>query len=180
MSSLTDTRNLKDALQRLEELIESVEQLEQPARDTVFELLDGIDTLHRLALNQLATGVDSATLEKLRTDDPAVAWLFDAYGIGIDQRASAEEALQQVLPYVHSHGGDVDVVEAVDGVVRLRLSGACNGCTASEVTITESIETALREHVPGFTHVEIEEDDPDAAPHPPPGPVPVQIEMRRP
>lgn len=179
MSSLKDLSSFKDSLEKMEELIESVERLDQSARDTVFELLDGIDTLHRLALGELAAGIDPATLDRLRADDPAVAWLFDAYGIGIDQRAAAEEALQQVLPYVHSHGGDVAVLEAVDGVVRLRLSGSCSGCTASEVTITESIETALREHVAGFTHVEVEED-PEATPHPPPGPTPVQIEMRRP
>lgn len=170
--------SLEDLLRQMEERLASVERLEQPARDTVFELLDGVDTLHRLALGQLAQGIDRSVLDELRATEPAVAWLFDAYGIGVDQYAAAEEALTQVLPYVHSHGGDVEVLEATEGVVRLRMSGACSGCTASEVTITESIETALREYVPGFSHVEVEET-PEAQPHPPPGPVPVRIERRR-
>lgn len=171
--------SLEELLRRMEDHIASVEQLEQPARDTVFELLDDVDTLHRLALGTLTDGVDRDVLDKLRTAEPAVAWLLDAYGIGIDQHAAAEEALVQVLPYVHSHGGDVEVLEAADGVVRVRMSGTCSGCTASAVTLTESIETALREHVPGFSHVEAEED-PEAKPHPPPGPVPVRIERRPP
>lgn len=169
--------SLIDLLRKMEESIAAVEQLDESARDTVFELLDGIDTLHRLAVGQLVEGIDPATLDKLRAEDEAVAWLLDAYGIGIDQRAAAEEALEQVLPYVHSHGGDVEVLEAAEGVVRLRMSGACAGCDASAVTVTQSIETALREHVPGFTHVEVEEE-PGAESHPPPGPVMVQIEPR--
>lgn len=171
--------SLEELLRQMEARFDSVQRLEQPAQDTVFELLDGIDTLHRLALGQLTQGIDPDVLAKLRDADPAVAWLLDAYGIGVDQFTAAEEALQQVLPYVHSHGGDVEVLEAADGVVRLRLSGSCSGCTASNVTITESVETALREHVAGFSHVEVEED-PEATPHPPPGPVPVKIERRPP
>lgn len=171
--------SLEELLRRMEDHISSVDRLEQSARDTVFELLDDIDTLHRLALGQLTQGIDPQVLGELRASDSAVAWLLDAYGIGVDQHAAAEEALQQVLPYVHSHGGDVKVLEAAEGVIRLRMSGACSGCTASEVTVTESIETALREHVAGFSHVEVEEE-PDATPHPPPGPVPVKIERRPP
>ncbi|MPZ66914.1 MAG: hypothetical protein GEU83_15855 [Pseudonocardiaceae bacterium] len=172
---LTGMSSLEELLRQTEERIAAVEQLEQPARDTVFDLLDDIDTLHRFALGTLTQGIDRDVLDELRTTEPAVAWLLDAYGIGVDQHAAAEEALEQVLPYVHSHGGDVEVLEAADGVVRVRMSGTCSGCTASAVTLTESIETALREHVPGFSHVEAEEE-PDAQPHPPPGPVPVRIE----
>lgn len=168
--------SLEELLRRMEQHIAAVEQLEQPARDTVFELLDDVDTLHRLALGRLTQGIDGGVLDELRGTEPEVAWLLDAYGIGVDQQSSAEEALQEVLPYVHSHGGDVKVLEAADGVVRLRVSG-----TEPDVTVTESIETALREHVPGFSHVEVEEN-PNAAPQPspPPGPVPVTIERRPP
>lgn len=162
----------------MDELLVAVDELDQPTQETVVELLDGIDTLHRAALGRLSSEIDAQTLDRLGATDPAVAWLLDAYGIGADQRAAAETALDEVRPYIHSHGGRVDVLDAADGVVRLRMAGSCAGCTASTVTLTESIEEALRNNVPGFSRTEVEEEE--AAPHPPPGPVPVQIEMKPP
>lgn len=166
--------SLEELLGRMEELLAAVGELEQPAKDIVFEILDGVDTLHRLALDRLAQSIDREALERLRSRDPAVAWLLDVYGIGIDQRAAADRALETILPYIHSHGGRVEILDVTEGVVRMRMGGACSGCSASAVTITESIDHALREHVPGYRHVEVEEEPGPA--HPPPGPVLVQIE----
>lgn len=168
--------SLEEILGRMEELLATVDELEQPARDMVFEMLDGVDTLHRLALGRLAQGIDAEVLERLRGGDPAVAWLLDVYGIGVDQRAAADRALETILPYVHSHGGRVEVLDVTEGVVRLRMGGACSGCSASAVTVTETIDQALREHVPGFSRLEVEEEP--GLPHPPPGPVLVQIQPR--
>lgn len=167
---------LEPLLRRMEELIGALDALPETERTAVFELLDGIDVLHRTALTQLAGNLDPGTLERLRTGNDAVAWLFDAYGIGIDQRAAAERAVDEVRPYIHSHGGRVEIQDVVDGVVHVRMSGACAGCTASARTLTEGLEEALREHLPGFSRIEAEEDQAD--PHPPP--VPVQIESRPP
>lgn len=168
--------DLESLLQRLEELLGGLEEPVDPSRESVFELLDGIDTLHRFALGRLADGIGPEIVERLRTGDPAVAWLLDAYGIGIDERAAAERALEQVRPYISSHGGRVELLDVSNGVVRLRMSGACAGCSASAVTLAEGIEQAMREHLPGFARIEAAEDA--AAPHPPPGPVLVQIQPR--
>jgi hypothetical protein len=118
---------MDDLLGRLEELLGEVDNLEEPIRQAVFELLDGIDAMHRLALGQLAKGIGSEAVQRLRDSDQAVAWLFDAYGIGIDELAAAEEALASIRPYIHSHGGKVEVLAARQGVVRVRMSGACSG-----------------------------------------------------
>ena len=168
----TDAGDLEAMLQRMEELVGAVERLDEPARESVFELLDRVDALHRVALTQLADGIGRDRLDGLR-EDPAVAWLFDAYGIGVDQRAAADRALEQVRPYIHSHGGRVELLDVTDGVVRLRMGGSCAGCSASAVTLSEGIEEALREHVPGFLRMEVEEEP--AEPHPPPGPTLLQI-----
>jgi Fe-S cluster biogenesis protein NfuA len=161
-------------LDELERALAEVERLGKPVRDHVFSLLDGIDALHRHALERLGGLLAPEELERLRTSDPAVAWLLDAYGVGIDERAAAEAALDGVRPYLHSHGGDVAVVAARGGIVRVRLSGACSGCTASTVTLRRGVEEALRERFPGFASMEVEEDDAPA--HPPPGPTLLQIE----
>lgn len=165
-----------DLLSKLEDLLTRVEVLDEEPRELAFELLDGVDTIHRMALHRLADLLGPA-LQDLRDADPAVAWLFEAYGIGIDEKAAAEEALETVRPYIHSHGGEVEVLHAADGVVQLRMSGTCSGCTASAVTLRTTIDEALRDHLPGFVRTEVEEDD--AAPHPPPvGPVPVELRRR--
>jgi Fe-S cluster biogenesis protein NfuA len=162
----------EELLDRLEELIAELEQLDEPVRAQVFELLDGVDRMHRAALRRLGELIDADTAERLR-DDPGVAWLLDAYSVGIDEKAAADAALESIRPYIHSHGGKVEILDASEGVVRLRLAGSCSGCTASAITLREGIEQALQENFPGFTRIDVEEDD--AAPHPPPGPTLVQL-----
>lgn len=88
--------------------------------------------------------------------------------MGVDERRAADAALATIRPYLRSHGGEVEVVEAAGGVVQVRLSRACSGCTASAVTLQEDVEEALREHFPGFVAPDVEEDsavvDPPAHP----------------
>ncbi|WP_051399978.1 NifU family protein [Haloechinothrix halophila] len=170
--------SLESLLRRMEELLHDVERLADTDRATVFELLDGIDTLHRHALTDLARQLDADTLASLRENSDAVAWLFDAYGVDVDERAAAEHALEQIRPYIHSHGGSVELLDVTDGVVRLRLAGACAGCTASAMTLSDGIEQALAEHLPGFARVEAEQEE--AEPHPPPGPVLVELKSSPP
>ena len=162
-----------ELLDRLEQRLAQIDALPEPERSQVFEVLDGIDTLHRAALARLGEALGEETLATLRATDPAVAWILDAYSVGVDERAAAEAALASIRPYIHSHGGRVEVLDVRAGVVRLELAGACSGCTASAVTLKEGIEQALAEGFPGFVAIEVEEDD--AAPHPPPGPTLLQI-----
>lgn len=162
-------------LDRLEQLLGEVDELEDEGRDRVLELLDGVDALHRLAITRLAARLPD--LEHLRGSDPAVAWLFEAYGVGVDDRSAADAALEQIRPYINGHGGEVAVLGVRSGVVRVQLSGTCSGCTSAAQTLREGVEEALRDHLPGFVAMEVEADD-GAAPHPPPRPVPVEITAR--
>jgi len=57
-------------------------------------------------------------------------------------------------------------VHIEDGVVRLKLHGSCDGCTASDATIIEQVEAAMKEHWVDFRRIEVEEMT--AEPHPPP------------
>jgi Fe-S cluster biogenesis protein NfuA len=170
------TADLAGLLDRLEELLAHLEELEDPVRDVVFELLDGIDILHRSALGQLGEALGPSRVEELRTVHPAIGWLFEAYAVGIDEVAAVEAALEQVRPFIHSHGGEVEVLDVRSGVVSLRMAGACAGCTSSADTLRHGIEEALREHLPGFAGMDVAEDE--AEPHPPPGPTLVQISAR--
>ena len=172
-----------DAVEAFDELVARVQRrfgeldaLEEPARSRVVEILDAIDTLHRTALNNMAGLLGPEAMQGLRSADAAVAWLVDAYGLADDETEAAEAALAPIRPYIESHGGEVAVLKARGGVVRVRLSGACSGCTASAVTLTRGIEEALREGLPGFVALEAEQGA--APPHPPPGPTLLQIDNR--
>lgn len=159
-------------LDRLEELLGEVEGLDEDVRNTVFELLDGVDALHRLAITRLADLVGD--VDSLRQADPAVNWLLEAYGVGVADSAAASAALDQVRPYLHEHGGEVEVLSVEHGVVRVQLSGACSGCTAAAVTLRDGVEEALREGLPGFVAMDVAPDS-GAPAHPPPTEVLLQI-----
>jgi Fe-S cluster biogenesis protein NfuA len=163
-------------LDRLEELFGEVEQFDDAVRTRVFELLDGVDAIHRLAVTRLADSL-GADVDRLRRGDPAVAWLFEAYGVGVDDVAAAAAALDPIRPYITEHGGDVQVLGVEGGVVRVRLDGACSGCTSAAQTLRYGVEQALRDNLPGFVAMEVAPDS-GATPHPPPGPVLLQIQPR--
>jgi Fe-S cluster biogenesis protein NfuA len=163
-------------LDRLEELLEEVEGLDEDVRDRVFELLDGVDAVHRLAITELADSLGEQ-LPTLRRRNVAVDWLFEAYGVGVDDVDAASAALDAVRPYLHEHGAEVEVLGVEHGVVRVRLSGACSGCTSAAETLRHGVQEALREGLPGFVAMDVAPDD-GAPAHPPPTQVLLQITPR--
>lgn len=70
----------QDLVDRLEALVEHIDQYPDEVRRPVLELLDGLDALHRHALHRLAAAVGHQRLDQARVD-PAVAWLLDAYDV---------------------------------------------------------------------------------------------------
>ena len=70
-------------------------------------------------------------------------------------REQVEQALESIRPAIQMDGGDIELVDVDDnGVVRVRLIGACVGCPMSIMTLKAGIERILRERVPGITEVE--------------------------
>ncbi len=70
-------------------------------------------------------------------------------------RLEVQQALDEIRPMLQADGGDVELVEVTeDGVVRVRLQGACQGCPMSQMTIKNGIERLLMEKVDGVTEVE--------------------------
>jgi Fe-S cluster biogenesis protein NfuA len=65
------------------------------------------------------------------------------------------EALEKIRPSLQADGGDVELVEVTeDGVVRVRLQGACHGCPMSMMTLKNGIERMIKQEVPSVTEVE--------------------------
>ncbi|HEY8414181.1 MAG TPA: NifU family protein [Thermaerobacter sp.] len=70
-------------------------------------------------------------------------------------REQVEQALESIRPAIQMDGGDIELVDVDEnGVVRVRLVGACVGCPMSIMTLKAGIERILRERVPGVTEVE--------------------------
>jgi len=68
-------------------------------------------------------------------------------------REKVEAALKQVRPALLADGGDVQLIDVKDGVVTLRLTGACGGCPMATMTLRNGIERVLKEQVPGIKEV---------------------------
>ncbi|MBX3358792.1 MAG: NifU family protein [Phycisphaeraceae bacterium] len=69
-------------------------------------------------------------------------------------RQRVSEVLDLIRPAVQSDGGDLELVEVTgDGVVKIRLHGACVGCPSSTITLQMGIERNLKEHIPGIRAV---------------------------
>jgi len=63
------------------------------------------------------------------------------------------EVLDKLRPFLQRDGGDVELVDVEDGVVKLKLMGACGSCPSSTITLKAGIERALFEEVEGIKDV---------------------------
>lgn len=76
-----------------------------------------------------------------KTPDPAVV-------------ARVRTVIERIRPAIQSDGGDVEFLDvSADGIVRIRLHGACIGCPSASMTLQMGIERNLKEHVPQVTSV---------------------------
>ncbi|MCA0986639.1 MULTISPECIES: NifU family protein [Bacillales] len=65
-----------------------------------------------------------------------------------------QDVLNKLRPFLLRDGGDVELVDIEEGVVKVRLMGACGSCPSSTITLKAGIERALLEEVPGVTELE--------------------------
>ena len=68
-------------------------------------------------------------------------------------KEKVEAVLAQVRPNLQSDGGDVELVDVNEGVVRLKLKGACAGCPMASMTLRNGIERILKEKIPEVKEV---------------------------
>jgi Fe-S cluster biogenesis protein NfuA len=64
-----------------------------------------------------------------------------------------QQSLNKIRPGLQADGGDVELVEVTDGVVKVKLTGACGGCPMSQMTLKMGIERQLKKDVPGIKEV---------------------------
>ena len=70
-----------------------------------------------------------------------------------DLKSKVTKVLDEVRPALQRDGGDVKLVDVVDGEVQVELQGACRGCPMSQMTLSLGIERVLKERIPEITGV---------------------------
>lgn len=69
-------------------------------------------------------------------------------------KEKVQSAINTVRPNLQADGGDVELVDvSEDGVVKVRLTGACHGCPMSQMTLKMGIEKIIKQQVPGIKEV---------------------------
>ena len=70
-------------------------------------------------------------------------------------KEQVQEALNDIRPHLQADGGDIELVEVTaDGIVKVRLTGACSGCPGAAMTLQLGVERAVKERVPEIKAVE--------------------------
>ena len=69
-------------------------------------------------------------------------------------KEKVQEVIDRIRPMLQADGGDVELVDMEDGVVKVRLKGACLGCPMSQMTLKNGIEKVLKEEVTEVVSVE--------------------------
>jgi Fe-S cluster biogenesis protein NfuA/nitrite reductase/ring-hydroxylating ferredoxin subunit len=152
----------RDRVANLESLLEALEQVEDPAaRERSTELVQALVELYGAGLERivalLADREDSAELAEALSGDELVSHLLllhDLHPVPLEERVRG--ALDEVRPYLESHGGDVELLSLENGVVRLRMEGSCSGCPSSTATLKLAIEDAIQKSAPDVAAIEAE------------------------
>ena len=173
-----DDSQARERVGRVERLLEELEALPDPAaRERAVEVVEALLDLYGEGLSRIVEQIaarDDGELAGALSSDELVSnllLLHDLHPEPLEQRVRA--ALEEVRPYLESHGGDVELVSIADGVARLRLEGSCSGCPSSTMTLKLAIEDAIHKAAPDLRDIEAE----GAAPAPAPAQGLLQLEV---
>jgi Fe-S cluster biogenesis protein NfuA len=121
------------------------------------ELVQALVALYGEGLTRIAARVP---VDELVSDEVVsnLLVMHDLHPLPLRDRVQG--ALDEVAPYLDSHGGGVELVGIEDGVVHLRLQGTCNGCPSSRTTLELAIEKAIRRAAPDVERIEAEAANP--------------------
>jgi Fe-S cluster biogenesis protein NfuA len=154
--------------QRVEALLEELEGVpDGPARDTATALVQALLELYGEGLARLVGYVaerDDGTLADALARDELLSPLLILHGlhpVPLDRRVL--DGLDEVRPYLETHGGNVELLGVEDGVVRLQLQGSCSGCPSSAVTLKHAVEEAIHKAAPDVIEIVAEDAPPQPA-----------------
>jgi Fe-S cluster biogenesis protein NfuA/nitrite reductase/ring-hydroxylating ferredoxin subunit len=157
-----DDRAARERVARVDVLLEELERA-GPAVPTALavELVQALIGLYGEGLSRVVAAVAErdagGELARALGGDELVSHLLLLHGLHpLPLEARVRSALDEVRPYLESHGGDVELLGIEDHVVHLALQGSCNGCASSTVTLKLAIEDAIHKAAPDVERIEAE------------------------
>jgi Fe-S cluster biogenesis protein NfuA len=135
------------------ELVARVESLLADLDDRATEAVRALVELYGEALRRIGERVE---LDQL-VEDELITHLLLVHDLHpVDVEIRVRRALDDVRPYLGTHGGDVELLGVDDGVAHVRLAGTCNGCPSSALTLRNAIEEAILRAAPDVERIEAE------------------------
>jgi Fe-S cluster biogenesis protein NfuA/nitrite reductase/ring-hydroxylating ferredoxin subunit len=156
----------------VERLLEDLETLADPvARQTATGVVQALLELYGSGLERMVDEIadhdGNGEIAQAFAEDELISHLLLLHGLHpVPLRARVLDALEEVRPYLESHGGNVELLEVDGSTVRLRMQGSCSGCPSSAMTLKLAIENAIQKVAPEIEEVIAEEQE--AADAPPP------------
>ncbi|HZU39479.1 MAG TPA: NifU family protein [Solirubrobacteraceae bacterium] len=154
-----DDTQVREQVQALDGLLAELEDAPAGAtRDAALAAVEGLLAVYGEALARVvhvATGTPA--LERLAADElvSQLLLLHDLAPATLEERVRA--ALEEVRPYMGSHGGGIELVEIAGTTARVRLQGTCHSCGASTLTLKLAVEEAVLRAAPELEAVEATE-----------------------
>lgn len=149
-------QDVQERLAWLDEALDRLEGTPGPTAELALAAVEALAGVYGEALARTAriAAADPTVLRGM-ADDPLVGHLLvlhDAHPDPVEQRVA--RALDEVRPYLASHGGTVELAGIVDGVARVRLAGSCQGCASSAATLESAVTDAVLGVAPELSTVE--------------------------
>ncbi len=152
-----------DPVARVEALLEELDRLpDGDGRELATALVQALLDLYGEGLARIVAEVAArdrdGELAATLGDDELVAHLLLLHGLHPEPlEARVRGALDEVRPYLETHGGNVALLGVEDGVVRLQLQGSCSGCPSSAVTLKHAVEDAIHKAAPDVEEIVAED-----------------------
>ena len=148
--ALADVRGAR-MIDRVEALLDVVEDFPPEQREVTTELVSALLDMYGEGLSRIVAACD------VPVEDDLVAHLLFLHGLHpVPVHERVTRALDEVRPYLLAHGGGVELLGVSDGVVSLRLDGACNGCPSSALTLRSAVEEAIMREAPDVERIDAE------------------------
>jgi Fe-S cluster biogenesis protein NfuA/nitrite reductase/ring-hydroxylating ferredoxin subunit len=153
-----DDQELRERARRLETRLEEIEAFADPeCRAKSVAAIQALLVFYGDGLERIVEIIvlrDPGLLDLL-VEDEMVSHLLLLHGLHpLDLDTRLAKALDQVRPYLQSHGGDVELLGVEEGIARLRLQGSCSGCPSSTMTLKLAVEDAIRTFAPELDGIE--------------------------
>jgi Fe-S cluster biogenesis protein NfuA len=145
---------VRQRLDRLDALLGQLEQIPGPTTETALDAVQCLVEVYGEACARMVARATPGFVESM-VDDELLRHLLVLHGLHPDPlERRVAHAIESVQPYVHSHGGNLELAGIDDGVAMVRLSGSCSGCASSAATLEGAVKESVLAAAPELSGVE--------------------------